>query len=106
MIGVKLLWSSRGGVKKKEEGARLSERFLLLSCSSHLHNRTSMPQTVCVSEIRAEKESSKAASVCVRERERVTEMSSTPPTSIHVQCEGEVRSLRVDCATNWHYLVA
>ncbi|XP_068996856.1 SLIT-ROBO Rho GTPase-activating protein 3-like isoform X1 [Embiotoca jacksoni] len=33
-------------------------------------------------------------------------MSSTPPTSIRVQCEGEVKQLRAYCAINWHYLVA
>lgn len=39
------------------------------------------------------------------ERERVREMSSTPPTSIHVQREGEVKQLRAYCAINRHYLV-
>lgn len=54
-----------------------------------------MAQTECVSEKKRGGRGVRTAEVskCVWERESQSEMTSTPPTSIRVQSEGEVKQL-------------
>lgn len=62
-----------------------------------MHSHTLMAQTECVSEKkrggRGVRVRTAEVSKCVCERESQSEMTSTPPTSIRVQSEGEVKQL-------------